>query len=77
LRSARSGPPLFGFPQEFVQVRDQAEFQFCRLAEDRLQLFGILKPWHLHHDAIIALALNAGLSCAELVDAAVEFTSID
>ena len=48
---------------------DQAVFERRDLAEDVLDLGGVLHAGQLHHDAVEALALHDGLGDAELVDA--------
>ncbi len=51
---------------------DHAEVELGRLAEDILEPRRVLQARHLHQDTVEALALDARLDEAELVDAALD-----
>ncbi len=63
---------LLGLGGALPRVGDEAELEFRGLAENCLELLGVLQPRHLHDDAIVALAHDARLARAKRVDAAAD-----
>ena len=52
---------LLDLRRVLARLGDEAEFELRRLAENGLELLGVLQAGHLHEDAVVALTLDRRL----------------